>query len=530
MAAAQPASDPPVFRSTTRVVQVNIVVHGKDRRPVADLKKADFQLWENGKPQQISFFAVEHGNKLSQPKLNLPKNVFSNRLGEQIAVPTSVTVIVLDMLNTTWADQVYARRQVSKFLGQIQPGDRVALYVLGRGLRVLHDYTTDASELVAKISGSRAGLLPDVEASSVAQDRVADAEDGLIPARLLEAEIRMADFIAGNRVLNTLKSLEAIAEHLAAVPGRKSLVWVSGGFPLMIGFDQISESVTLNSEVRRDQRTFFDETERTIRALNHANVAIYPVDARGLMTDPRIAASNRTMRSLSAWAPPNLDTMSMLADRTGGKAYYNTNDIAGAVREVFTDAEVTYTLGYYSNKPELDSRFREIKVKVNRPGASVRHRRGYFAMADMSVTDENKMKQEMRDAVWSPLDATALAINARVDRLPEDKLSVVVQVDPATCVLEQKDGRYHGRLDFALALKDETGKSLGGRTDTVRMQLLPSTFEEIQNKGILYRQVMDFVPAASSLRIVVRDASSALAGSITVPLSNVLPLADLQKQ
>ena len=521
VAAAQTAPEPPVFQSTTRVVQVNVVVHGRDRKPVGDLKKEDFQLSEDGKPQQISFFSVERGNKLSQPNFNLPRNVFSNRVGERIAVPTSVTVILLDMLNTSWADQIYARRQVSKFLSQIQPGDRVALYALGKGLHVLHDYTTDASELVANLNSSRAGLLPDLESSTVAQDRVAEAEDGLIPAELLATEVRMADFIAANRVLNTLKSIEAIAEHLAAVPGRKSLVWVSGGFPLMIGFDEISESATINAGINRETRTFFDKTERTVRALNHANVALYPVDARGLMTDVRNAASNRTNRSTSAWTPPHLDTMSLLADRTGGKAYYNSNDIAGAVREVFIDAEVTYTIGYYSNAAKLDGKFRDVKVKVNRPGMNVRHRKGYFALADLSRTDDAKVKEEMRDAMWSPLDATAVAVNARVDRLPGGKLSIYVQIEPDTCVMEQKNGRYHGRLDIGLGLKDDRGRSMSGRSDTLNLQLLPKTFAETQKKGILYHQAMDLVPNATALRVVVRDATSGLSGSITIPLSKV---------
>jgi VWFA-related protein len=527
-------SDPPVFRSTTRLVQVNVVVHGKKNAPVADLKPEDFQVFEKGKPQKIAFFSVVRANKLTQPATKLPQNVFSNRFGDRKDVPQSVTVILLDTLNTSWADQGYARKQVLKFLSQIEPRDRVALYTLGRGLRILHDYTTDSTALVERLKKVSGETLPELEYSKGPNTRM-DPMDELLPAEMLEVEQRFADFIAGTRTLNTLRALEVIAEHLAAVPGRKSLVWVSGGFPLSIGFDDFDDFVeeinarSRSKMVARDKQTYFDEVESTIRALNHANVAVYPVDARGLMVDPMFSATvagTPRARTLP-WSPPHLDTMDVLADRTGGKAYYNRNDIDRAVREVFEDGEVTYTLGYYPSEPKLDGSFRDIKVKVTRPGIEVRHRKGYFSFQDLKAEDERAVKADLKNAVWSPLDATAVALNARVD-LDRDKnvYRIAAQVAPGTVTLQQNADRWTGRIHFVFVQKGQDGRQLqAGVAHTLDLNLTKETYTTALMRGLIFIKILPVIPGATSLRIVARDAPSGLAGSVTVPLGKVVALS-----
>jgi len=520
-------ADLPTFRSTTRLVQVNVVVQGKGRQPVTDLKKTDFIVTEKGKPQAVSFFGMvrsDGGTGSRKPAPKLPQNLFSNRFGDRSDVPPNVTVILLDSLNTSWQDQHYGREGVMKFLKQIKPEDRVALYSLGQGLRILHDYTSDASALVERLNKWTGQNLPQLEASTVNMD------DPLISALAdqpgaLEGEIRMANFMTRNRVVNTLHALESIAEHLASVPGRKSLIWVSGGFPLMIGFDDMGTADSSGaSAAMQDRETFFDEIERTLRALNHADVAVYPVDARGLMTDPMFSAQTRGAPRPGArsFTPKNLDTMETLADRTGGKAYYNRNDLDGAIREVFNDTSVTYTLGYYSANPETDGKFREIKVKVNRPGLNVRYRKGYFAFADMKANDEKAIKSEIANAVWSPLDATAVAVNARVDRMKDGNVvSIYVQIDPTSTTLNQDGDRWKGRLDLAFVFKDQEAKQLGGSGDTVEMNLSKENYMKSLKQGIVYHRALAVPPKARSLRIVVRDAPSGMSGSLTVPMSQV---------
>src|SRR3954454_13449478 len=109
---SQPAEQSPLLlRSNTRLVQISVVVHNRKGEPVADLKKEDFTLTEKGKPQTISVFSVESTGKLAAPPIKLPPHIFSNRLMERSGVPSSVTVILLDSLNTKWQDQVYAKKQ-----------------------------------------------------------------------------------------------------------------------------------------------------------------------------------------------------------------------------------------------------------------------------------------------------------------------------------------------------------------------------------------------------------------------------------
>src|SRR5262249_23951721 len=196
-----------------------------------------------------------------------------------------------------------------------------------------------------------------------------------------EAEQRAADFFTTNRVVNTLTAFEAIAHHLSGIPGRKSLVWVSGGIPLQIGFDEMPEAGGTFSN--RDRGVFTPEMDAAARALNESGIAVYPVDARGLVSPVAFSSTARRVpprMPTIGQANANIDTMNELAERTGGRAAFNTNDLARAIRRAVDDGRVTYTLGYYSTDAKQDGRFRDIKVTVDRPGAAVRARKGYFAL------------------------------------------------------------------------------------------------------------------------------------------------------
>jgi VWFA-related protein len=526
-AAPKPASQVPVFRAATRLVQVSVVVHDGHGQPVADLKKADFTLTEHGKPQQISFFSVASSASPVSPPPPLPAHLFSNALAQRAGVPPSVTIVLLDLLNTSWTDQVYARKALVKFLEQIQPQDRLAILTLGGGrLTVLHDYTTDAASLVAKVAKFKAQLLPELDASTVNPDsQQALADLGL--DSFADAEQRVADFYTTGRVVNTLQALEAIAQHLSSLPGRKNLIWLSGGFPLTIGFDEMPEIGST-----RDRRTFTAEMDAAIRALNDSGIAVYPVDARGLMTLPGFDASSRGTAGARGPSPgarlapiiANQETMRELADRTGGRAAYNTNDLARAIRRAVDDSLVTYTLGYYSSDETQDGKFRDIKIKVNRPHVDVRYRKGYFAFKP-SDTGAQRRKEEMRAAVWSPLDATAIGVNARVDFLdkPEpNTVNVILQVDPATVHFTKDGDRWKADLDIVYMQKDAQGTTRGdGVAETIVLALTQETYAKVAAQGLIHQLSFPRQPGAVTLRIVVREVSTGAAGSLTIPFNKV---------
>jgi VWFA-related protein len=519
----QRASDqPPVFRVATRLVQVSVVVHDRHGQPVTDLKKEDFAVTERGKPQTVSFFAMEAVDKAAPPAPSLPPHVFTNVVARQAGVPTNVTVVLLDLLNTSFVDQRYARKALITFLGQIQPQDRIALYALGhRSLTLLHDYTSDASQLVGRLNRTGGEIPSQLDASTIDSDSQQELR-ALGLDDLADANEQAADFFTAGRVVNTLATLEAIAQHLSGVPGRKNLIWLSGGFPLTIGFDEMPEIGST-----RDQRTFTREMDAAVRALNSSGVAVYPVDARGLMVMPGFSADTRNAPSLAA--PPrsrlapiqaNIDSMKEIADRTGGRAAYNTNDLARAVRRAIDDARVTYTIGYYPADDTQDGRFRDIKVRISRPGLDVRYRKGYFALRPLD-TSEKMRKADMRAAVWSPLESTAVAMTARVDftESPQaDGINVALQIDPATVAFRKEGERWKAELDVVYVQKDERGEMRGdGINDRISLALTDATYADVVNRGILSQRRMPRRTGAVSLRVVVRDAATGSTGSVTIP-------------
>lgn len=522
-----PAAQAPVFRISTRLVQVSVVVHDSQGEPVSDLKKEDFTITERGKPQQISFFSMASADRPAAPSATLPPHIFSNVFTEHTGVPTSVTVVLLDLLNTSWTDQIYARKALMKFLGQIQAQDRIAIFALGkRSLTLLHDYTTDSASLIARLKKANGEIPSDLDASTLNSDTQAELQNLGLDA-LADSDQREADFFAAGRVVNTLSTLQAIAQHLSGLPGRKNLIWLSGGFPLTIGFDEVP---AIGST--RDRRTFTQEMDAAVRALNNSGVAVYPVDARGLMVLPGFDASVRgsasmrppSMASRLASINANIDSMKELAERTGGRAAYNTNDLARAVRRAIDDARVTYTIGYYSTDETQDGKFREIKVKVNRPHLDVRHRKGYFALKPSDNTAKTR-KDEIRAAVWSPLESTAVAMNARADVIDQPEpntVNVFVQIDPAAVGFRKEGDRWKAELDIVYVQKGEHGRVQGsGVTDNLSLALTDANYAKVVKEGLVRQRRLPRQPGAINLRIVVRDVASGSIGSLTIPFSQI---------
>lgn len=257
---ADETNPPVILRSTTRLVQLNVIVT-KGGQPAGGLKKEDFVVTDNGKPQDVTVFSQNSSAPLPTTATPLPENTFTNRLEQKSGTPASITVILLDTLNTKWSDQAYARRQVVKFLQQIQPGDHIGVYTLGSSLKVLHDYTSDSAELLRRLASYKGGAIPDLQGGEPMKGMDGDT-------LMLDSWLRGAgatgmerDFYTKDRTIGTLKALEFIADHLSRVPGRKSLIWVSGGFPLTIGFDNMAAW----HDPTRLQESFGDEIDRTVR-------------------------------------------------------------------------------------------------------------------------------------------------------------------------------------------------------------------------------------------------------------------------
>ncbi|HEV8384678.1 MAG TPA: VWA domain-containing protein [Candidatus Acidoferrales bacterium] len=525
--AQQPAQKeaPAVLRVTTRLVEVSVIVQEKNGNPVTDLEKSDFTLLEQGKPQLISTFALESSRALTRSAAALPPNTYTNRLEQRMEAPTSISVILLDGLNTRIEDQSFARQNIIKFLEQIQPQDRVAIYLLGHGqIRVLHDFSGNSATLIAALKRYRGRLGHEVGASESEPTETGVAE---LDEFLQEANQRMVNFYLTDRAINTANALEAVAGHLARFPGRKNLIWVSASFPIAYGLDAQPTRNNLSPE----RRTFYAETDKAARALSNANVAVYPVDARGLMGAFPNPNFNRMGSQTGRSAPrpmlttlndlgSNIDTMQILADKTGGKAYYNRNDIDGAVRSAIEDSRVSYVLGYYPTHGRWDGRFVPLNVKVNRPGLRVRFRKGYYAGTETKLAVQELMAI-LHDAARSPLESTSLGLTAHIEEVPNApvrSLKVSMNIDRRDINLVREDDRWIGALDFLYSQRNQQGQVVSSTATNLGMRLKPDTHDQIEEAGIVFAYTIPVDPNAYLLRVVVRDARSGAIGTVSIPL------------
>ena len=212
--------------------------------------------------------------------------------------------------------------------------------------------------------------------------------------------------------------------------------------------------------------------------------------------------------------------MQELASRTGGRAYYNTNDFRSAIRDAVQDARVTYTIGFYPADEKFDSKFHEIKLSVRRPGVNLRYRKGYFDLPERPQDDKTR-KAELRDAVWSPLDASALGliVQAVPTGGPPNGLDVAIKLERNGIGLEPRGERWLGRLDFLFVQKDDRGREYNGVSDTLELRLLQPNYEKLGRDGLVYRKAVTRALEAKTLRVVVRDAASGSIGSVTIPLN-----------
>ena len=551
LALAAQTPGPGVIRVTTRLVEISVIVRDKNG-PVKGLTKDDFTVFDKGKQQQVAFFSVSSSVVRSKEAqlmaaLGAPKSpIFTNRIELRTEAPTAATVILLDGINTDNRDQVYAREQFLKYLSQIHPGDRIAVYTLGAQLRVLNDFTSDAHRLVAALARYKGETLGMLDAST---PDVEDTGDATLDAILTESDGVIADFNIENRVRNTTAAMEAIANHLARVPGRKNLIWISGSFPFAIGLDspdnnpsdqisQVGSSGTAGAygvnnrdgSPARDNKFFKAEVDRATAALNNANIAVYPVDARGLVVlpksmtaegaKPRSRARATGPQTVQSLMPTGSSTIHVMAENTGGRAFENTNDIRGAIQAAVEDSEVTYTLGFYPDQNLLDSKFHPVKVVVKGKSLDVRYRKGYLAIPDSPPSDHERV-EEIRDAIWSPLEATGISLTASVIKVDQPKagsLEFTVAVAAEDIGLVQKDGKWTGSLDIVFAQRGVDGRDLGATTKSVGLSLDQPHYQTLVKEGFTITKTVEPAAGVAQVRVILYDRTSAKLGSLLVPI------------
>ena len=520
----QSSSASSTLRVTTRVVQVSVIAQDGEGHPVTGLTQDDFKILDNGVAQKIVSFARQSSRLTADVTPGgrpVSANAFSNRVDETTGVPPSVTVILLDAMNTGFQNMASARAEVVKFLRTLHPEDRVALYELTTKIIVLHDFTSDTATLLRALSDSpnpQSGApeaTPQITAATEAT--LMAGGKGSLPAPdpgwLTSMLQREAVFDQKNKVEVTTDAFMQIAQHLSRLPGRKNLVWVSGSFPINIDWSPGKESPS-----------FIPQITEAAHAMSDANVAIYPLDARGLvapsMAQPGVLFSTRRPGAPRA---STLDTMLALAKGTGGVAFYNTNDIGGAIRRAIDDSSLTYELTYSPTNEKWDSRFREIKVEVKRPGVHLRYRNGYFATPAVPSTPESEARL-MNAAIHDPLEATQLGLNVRINAVgtPGPKqVNVEVRVDPDHMHFDLDAGKWKDNVEIALVELDDQGNDVGHTAKTLTLNYPDEQHNQILREGLVFKSTIQLTDNCVELRLVARDGGTGAIGSVNIPLTRI---------
>jgi len=524
------------IRSNTRLVQLGVIAVDRNGQPMTGLTRENFELYDQGRPQQIRIFTEDSMRKEPAPAhttgvANSAAHVFTNIVDTRSA-PSAVTVILFDSLNTEWTHQAYARREVLRFLSQLRPEDHVALYVMSYGgARVLHDFTQDPSELIARLDKFRG----EVGTRHASTDPGLDRQfEQWMNGRSREYTLRqrLADSPYSAPV-QSLRILTAIANRLANIPGRKNVIWISDGFPA-VDWGSLADAVyggNADSETAKNQRSnadatsIYDEMSLTMRTISDANVAIYPVSAQGL-DNPAYDTQNNLdpvhmIMALDARLHGLQDVMDDIAKKTGGRAFYETNDIAGAIRKAVEDTNTTYTLGFYPDSVRLDGKFHKIRVRiVGRDGVRLRYRQGYIDAPEL-WGDENNYRLSLENAVWSPLDANGIGMSAKIEPTPGDghRERLQLKISPSDLAFVERDTMRVAEAELLVVQKDDRGRQLNVIEHVVRVEASPQDYEEIAKNGIAFSGSFFLDRDARSLRVVVSDAHSARLGSLTIPRS-----------
>jgi VWFA-related protein len=508
---------PSPLHVTARLVEVDVVAEDKQGQPVVDLKREDFTLTDDGRQERIVWFvAPSFPPAASTAPAALPPNTFTNRLEQLAAGSSSVTAILFDGLNTPMARQSYARQQVLNFLQKVPPGDKISLYTLGRGLSVLQDFTSDPEALVRALDGYRGEL------SAESRETPVDTmEAGLarFSSFLDELELNLIEYYTKDRALRTIRAVVAIANHLERIPGRKNLIWVSGSFPVWIGRD----SVPLPRRPGSAEQSLWPEIERAARALNRSRLAIYPVDARGLMAPTEYEPERASISREAPFANRSgFATMETLAARTGGEAFFNNNDLGRAFHRAAGDSRVAYSLGYQPAHDEWNGKFREIKVSVTRPGVRLRHRRGYFAQPD-EPADEWYRRGVLGAAMWNPVDATGVGLTVRTIPSADDTLDLELQLRAHDVSLPPVKDGWQGRLDIWLVQLGPGDQLLDTVSHIADVRLTQSSFQRVEQTGeLVLMERLKRAKTAVLLRVLVRDVATGALGSVSIPLHRVV--------
>ena len=592
------ASQIATIHSYSDLVVIDVVVSDANKNPIHRLNASDFTLLEDGRPQTIRHFEEHSASTTTQivPVPNLPPGLFTNQSPAPANGP--VNVLLLDYLNTPLTSQAIALQQLRDYLNKAPAGTRIAIFGLTYKLVLLQGFTSDISVLKAALNSTVgkpqfSDLLPNpVNGGPVSDSTFAGTVEGagtsfadtlgtngstetgqIINQFLAQADAQITSEIENDRAVYTLNAFDDLARYLVGIPGRKNVVWFSGSFPLDVepnvtegngdGIGNPNDSV-----IRNDM-----EVRKTDNLLTRAQVAVYPVDVRGLQTDPSLGVANGAIPvTYSPTGPTGYltqlaqeqETMYEMADDTGGEAYVNTNGLTQALTKAIEHGSNYYTLTYVPSNTQWDERFRSVKIKVDDPDArQLNYRNGYYAFdpnsrnklnaqgAATALSTPSTMTTAMMHGGPGPTEIlfkvrvrpantppeAAVVKSNRTNPDPKVKVEgpykaygVDMVPDPRAVTCQQDpNGNRHCALEIWTYVYNGDGQLLVTTGNRLHALLTPAEYSKMLAGGMAFHQEISVpVKGLHFLRTGIHDMESDRVGAVEIPVAQVARLDPLQ--
>lgn len=513
---AQPPEETPTFRASANLVVVTVFVRDGQGRPVKGLTQDDFLITENGKPQTVRVFEFQQIEEAAPgaavmaaeaPAAQPPRA--EQQTGAVLPVryrDRRLIVLYFDWTSLDEAQQVRAKEAAEEWIrNKMTAADLVRIVAFGSRLRVVQEFTGDRDALIETVRKFQTG-----EMSELAAEGATDAEAG-------EDAAFAADDTEFN-VFNTdrkLAALEDLARSLAALPEKKAVVYFTAGV----------------------SRTGMDNEAQLRAAVNAAvrsNVSFYPVDVRGLQAEPPgggagVATvsgtglfSGQAQGRQRQRSYDTQDTLEMLASDTGGRALFDSNDLALGIQRAQQDIQSYYILGYYSTDERRDGQYRRVEVKLKpavqaRLRARLDYRRGYFAEKDFAAFTGYDKEKQLEEALLAgdPVTQLRLALEVNWFRLARSQYFVPVAVKiPGSAIPLKKQGSAETTtFDFIGQVKDARGAVAATVRDSIKIQLRDEKAGQLGSRSLVYDTGFTLPPGAYTMRMVVRENLTGKLGS-----------------
>ena len=526
---------PPVFRSGRDVISVDVIVRDKSGAIVRGLTAADFEVREDGRRQEIVSFSFEEITDKAAPVLQSAEllagveDKMAADAGRTVTSPPTraepaatapvpmssdmlagrrLIALVFDVSSMQPEDVQRAVDSAQKYVEEkMGAADLVAVATVGSTLNVLTDFTADRAK-VAAVLGTLAftdGTAAEAPAASTVEgdETTAAATDDTASTEAVELDMFNNDV--------RLRALKTLTEALSPIEQKKAILYFSAGMQRSGQDNQVELRSAINAAVR-------------------ANVAIYPIDTRGLQAivpggDARQASgrgsamfSGRGVQQQFAELVSSQDTLTSLAADTGGRAFTDSNDFGEAFARVQRDMSAYYLLSYSSTNTTKDGRFRRIQVRAKREGLRVEARAGYYADRDFTHTSRNDRETELEEQMFAAVSATDLPVmvNGGWFRLAADKYYVPVALTVPGSAVPVANVTDPVSLDVLGMVRDERNFPVGRFRETLKLP--PGTGKTLAGKQVLYQSGVTLPPGRFSVKVVVRENTTGLIGSFEAPI------------